>query len=141
MRANRNGLREALIAGQEVEGGNPLVANHDADALSPAIRTVTRKGTTYTMNVSRIGRRSAYLPVCVMARKEKADPKTKLPSPSAFAEVRMAEAKPEPEAESSPPPSFGMAIVLSSGDQLFLPEACDPRWLGQVVHALRSGPC
>jgi len=55
-----------------------------------------------------------------------------------FAEVRL-EAK--PEAESPPPSPYRVAIHLSSGDRLLLPEACDPRWVGQVVRALRSGRC
>ena len=56
-----------------------------------------------------------------------------------FAEVRVEDAK--PEAESLPPSLYRVAIHLSSGDRLFLPEDCDPRWLGQVVRALRSGSC
>jgi transposase-like protein len=58
-----------------------------------------------------------------------------------FAEVRVQPEAAAPEAASPAPSSFGVTILLSSGDRLFLPEACDPRWLGQIVRALRSVRC
>jgi len=58
-----------------------------------------------------------------------------------FAEVQVRPEGTAPEAKSPASSPFGVAIVLSSGDRLFLSDACDPHWLGQVVRALRSGPC
>ena len=58
-----------------------------------------------------------------------------------FAEVRVQPEATVPAVESSTPSPYRVSILLSSGDRLFLPEACDPRWLGQVVRALRSGRC
>jgi transposase-like protein len=58
-----------------------------------------------------------------------------------FAEVRVQPEATVPAAESSTPSPYRVSILLSSGDRLFLPEACNPRWLGQVVRALRSGRC
>jgi len=58
-----------------------------------------------------------------------------------FAEVRVQAEATVPAVESSTPSPYRVSILLSSGDRLFLPEACDPRWLGQVVRALRSGRC
>jgi len=72
----------------------------------------------------------------VVHGKCKASPIRERPS---FAEVRVEDAK--PEAESPPPSPYRVAIHLSSGDRLLLPEACDPRWVGQIVRALRSGRC
>jgi hypothetical protein len=68
--------------------------------------------------------------------KRPASPVRERPS---FAEVRV-EGR-NPEAESPSPSPYRVAIHLSSGDRLLLPEACDPRWVGQVVRALRSGQC
>ncbi len=58
-----------------------------------------------------------------------------------FAEVRVRPDAASREAAPPPPPSFGVALVLASGDRMLLPEGCDPRWLGQALRALRSGPC
>ena len=114
-----DGLREASITGRGGEDGNQAVDNRGEDGVPSTIRTVTRGGQTYTMNVSRIGKRS-------------------VPPPS-FAEVRVEDAK--PDAEPSPPSPFGAVIILSSGDRMLVSEACNPRWLVDVIRALRSGPC
>jgi len=119
MQEEGNDVHGASMAEQAVEGGSQVTTNCDDGGVPPTIRTVTRGDQTYTMNVSRIGKRS-------------------VPPPS-FAEVRVEGGKPETESPSPSP--FGVVIVLSSGDRLFLPEACDPCWIGQVVRALRSGPC
>jgi len=62
-------------------------------------------------------------------------------TPPSFAEVRVLPEGAGVEAKSPSPSACRVAIHLSSGDRLFLPEACDPRWVGQVVRALRSGSC
>ena len=58
-----------------------------------------------------------------------------------FAEVQVRSEGAVPEAKSPAPSPLGVVIILSSGDQLFLSDACDPAWLGKVVRAFRSGPC
>lgn len=128
---------------QEVESGSRVAASREAREVSPVIRTVTRGDATYTMDVSRIGKRSVAPSSPAKARMKEAEPEAEsappAPVPPSFAEVRVEDAK--PEAEAPPPSPFEAAIVLSSGDRLLVSAACDPRWLGDVLRALRSGPC
>jgi len=62
-------------------------------------------------------------------------------TPPSFAEVRVLPEGSGLEAQSPSASPSRVSIHLSSGDRLWISEACDPRWLGQVVRALRSGSC
>ena len=58
-----------------------------------------------------------------------------------FAKLQIRPEGADAEAKSPAPSPLGVVIILSSGDQLFLSDACDPAWLGKVVRAFRSAPC